>query len=867
MGTGSDRDFLKSDSDVPTPSNGTSVSARTTAFNTDINSTLGDEWIGGRDMDTYALSLTAGERYVVRGIGQNYDMYVRLFNPSFTVIGQSGEGSFGLDGIDFHAPTTGTYYLVVSTAENLADPRVITGRTSRPSMNYSLAVDHVDPRPDVFAEATFSYFSATRVEAAFSIKNGNRYVTATNVNVAFYLSDDAAITTSDVLLKSMTVDATAIDPYEVDVDLPYGDPFRTDNQYYVGLIVDPSNTIAEVDETNNDTEYTARSSEGHLPSPLTGTSIIATPFPAQNLSVHDAIGDEEIGAYDIDAFSISAKAGETLGFVVANFSSSYLRLYDSNFQLLGGNSSGTPPVVVPGTPHSYLSYTFSTAGTYYLIVSDAVNSNANPRVLSGRTTGATGSYDLYVLKPDLVVSGVNTDTAVLPANGHFTVSYQVQNSGGSPSPATTVAFYLSADAFITPGTDTLLDSKSISALGIGQTISESMDLITTAPDPFRTNNAYFIGVIADPSDAFQEYNEFNTAKTAIRSEANLNAGAISAPSLATNTAVSGDIGGDEWIGAYDIDAYSITAVANQRIAFDLDRTSGSLDSYIRVYNSSLTLLASNDNGAAPGETIGSDSYLEFTFATAGTYYLIVSSKDNATAAPNTLAGRVAGSTGAFTLAAIQSSPPRVSSATFDYLASLDVALQMNENLSGIFTGADVTLLNRTASETYPANVAFDIATNLASVTFPGQPENLLPDGNYRMTVNAAGVVDNIGNALDGNSDGTGGDNFTFDFFFLNADANRDRVVNALDFNALASNFGASATTFAQGNFNYDAQVNTLDFNVLATHFNAALPSIAAQSIAPTIEVKSLFSSQAVSDPPSSILQEQSAPSAILRHLD
>ena len=57
------------------------------------------------------------------------------------------------------------------------------------------------------------------------------------------------------------------------------------------------------------------------------------------------------------------------------------------------------------------------------------------------------------------------------------------------------------------------------------------------------------------------------------------------------------------------------------------------------------------------------------------------------------------------------------------------------------------------------------------------------------------------------------------------DANLDGVVNALDFNALASNFGGASNRFwYQGDFNYDGMTNTADFNALASNFNLALPS-------------------------------------------
>jgi hypothetical protein len=52
------------------------------------------------------------------------------------------------------------------------------------------------------------------------------------------------------------------------------------------------------------------------------------------------------------------------------------------------------------------------------------------------------------------------------------------------------------------------------------------------------------------------------------------------------------------------------------------------------------------------------------------------------------------------------------------------------------------------------------------------------------------------------------------------DANLDGVVNALDFNAIATNFGgASGKNWIQGDFNYDGTINTADFTALASNFD------------------------------------------------
>jgi len=55
------------------------------------------------------------------------------------------------------------------------------------------------------------------------------------------------------------------------------------------------------------------------------------------------------------------------------------------------------------------------------------------------------------------------------------------------------------------------------------------------------------------------------------------------------------------------------------------------------------------------------------------------------------------------------------------------------------------------------------------------------------------------------------------------DANLDTTVDSIDFNLLASNFGAINKHWSDGDFNYDHTVNTTDFNLLASNFGKALP--------------------------------------------
>jgi hypothetical protein len=59
-------------------------------------------------------------------------------------------------------------------------------------------------------------------------------------------------------------------------------------------------------------------------------------------------------------------------------------------------------------------------------------------------------------------------------------------------------------------------------------------------------------------------------------------------------------------------------------------------------------------------------------------------------------------------------------------------------------------------------------------------------------------------------------------YTLSGDANLDGVVDTLDFNALAANFGGTGRNWWEGDYNYDGVVDTLDFNALAGNFGASV---------------------------------------------
>ena len=172
-------------------------------------------------------------------------------------------------------------------------------------------------------------------------------------------------------------------------------------------------------------------------------------------------------------------------------------------------------------------------------------------------------------------------------------------------------------------------------------------------------------------------------------------------------------------------------------------------------------------------------------------------------------------------------------ATFVYLTQQAVKVTFSEDVSKSLTKSDFVLTNQTTNTTVsPSDMSlnYDTGTNIATLTFNGYPNGVLPDGIYSLSVASTSVTDAQWNPL--------AQNLSSSFTVLGGDANRDGTVNALDFNALASAFGQNGD-FSKGDFNYDTLVNTSDFTLLAANFDKTLspaPATATDVVPPAAQV-------------------------------
>ena len=176
--------------------------------------------------------------------------------------------------------------------------------------------------------------------------------------------------------------------------------------------------------------------------------------------------------------------------------------------------------------------------------------------------------------------------------------------------------------------------------------------------------------------------------------------------------------------------------------------------------------------------------------------------------------------------AIDTAPPEVTAAAFDYLTPpLSLRFSFSEYVEPSFTYDKLFLVDLATGirihRDRIAVTAYDPQTNTGTFTFPGFAGGVLPDGNYRASFVPNGITDPSGNAVP--------DTWTFDFYVLAGDANRDRTVNFDDLAILAQHYNTTGKDFAKGNFSHDpaGNVDFDDLALLAQRYNITLAPVPA----------------------------------------
>ena len=156
--------------------------------------------------------------------------------------------------------------------------------------------------------------------------------------------------------------------------------------------------------------------------------------------------------------------------------------------------------------------------------------------------------------------------------------------------------------------------------------------------------------------------------------------------------------------------YSFSVAAGQRISFDIDRPSGALAAYLRVFDGSGNELAHNAGGTGPGELPGTEAYLEYMFLSTGTFYVGVLGLGNNSYNPSTGSSDENGSAGAYTLVVSPgiAGTARVNGVATDYLVDI---VRINQKAIDPSQRTWIVIHGRNSSRT-TENIA-DVAASIA----------------------------------------------------------------------------------------------------------------------------------------------------------
>jgi hypothetical protein len=162
-----------------------------------------------------------------------------------------------------------------------------------------------------------------------------------------------------------------------------------------------------------------------------------------------------------------------------------------------------------------------------------------------------------------------------------------------------------------------------------------------------------------------------------------------------------------------------------------------------------------------------------------------------------------------------------------------------EDLMLTFGGADVNL----------SSVVFDYDSSAGRATWNFTNLAPLAPGSYTATLNAGSVVDLSGTPLDGNADGTEGDNFVRSITVAPpGDANADLVVDDADFAIWNTHKFTSTGAWSQADFNKDGFTDVRDLNIWNANKSLSGALSTASSSSLLVDTRSIASAPPTIEP-------------------
>ena len=266
----------------------------------------------------------------------------------------------------------------------------------------------------------------------------------------FYRSTDATIATSDTEVGTEAVAGLAASgstSQSLEVSAP-----STPGTYYYGACVD---AVTDASNTRNNCSSSVRIT---VPEPPSGPNLVVA------ASVSDS-GPVAGAPFTLSAAVRNAGNKSSAATTLRFYRSTDATITTSDRELgkdalaglaASGSSSQSLDVSAPSTPGTY----------YYGACVDAVTGE------SDTTNNCSSAVQIKVPEPDLVLAVPTVSNSAPAAGATFTLSATVRNDGGEASAVTTLRYYRSTDATITPS-DTEVGTDVVAVLAPSEAGSQS----------------------------------------------------------------------------------------------------------------------------------------------------------------------------------------------------------------------------------------------------------------------------------------------------------------------------------------------------------------------------------------------------------
>ena len=631
--------------------------------------------------------------------------YLRLFDSAGTQLAFNdnatapGESSVGFDAYLRHTFTTaGTYYVAVSNSNNTVYDAVTGGGDTSSNSNsigdYTLVLqtapnvvvdidDSIAEAPAINAVSTTAQAVTGTISPDVDVDMVKFTVTAGQVvdfDIDTLLNGNGGVNSYLRVFNAQgqqlaaNDNAAGLTESTVGFDAYLRYTFATAGTYYVAV---SNSTNITYDPATGDGDTAGGQN-------TTGDYLLLIYTPPTTVDTDDAISEAtSLGAItstastgsgeiapdtDVDMFSFTVTAGQVVDFDIDTTQNgtggvqSYLRVFNAQGTQLGSNDNAAAPGELTTGFDAYLRFTFSTAGTYYVAVSNATNISYDPSTGSGDTAGgndSVGSYQLTVQTAQTVVT--DADDAISEATPLGQVTTTPRTTSANITPDTDVdmiGFTVTAGLVVDFDIDTVLNGTTglnsyIRVFnGQGQELASNNNAAAPGEDvigidaflrhTFTSAGTYYVAVSnstnisysattgdGDTAGGQNSTGAYQLTITALPTDTDDTISEAASIGTVTTggTTLSGSVNPD-----IDVDVTRFTVTAGQIVDFDIDTDlngAGGLSSYLRLFDATGTVLAVNNNAAAPGETsVGFDAYLRYTFATAGNYYIAVSNANN-----------------------------------------------------------------------------------------------------------------------------------------------------------------------------------------------------------------------------------------------